>query len=327
LSFLIFLSFFDLVSEGALMTTSPRQLTPPRASRRGFTLIELLVVIAIIAVLIALLLPAVQQAREAARRTSCKTNLKNIGIACHNHLEMYGMFPTGGYHWSRAPDFTSSGNPESPPRQRAGWGYQLLPFLEQASLYNGAGANNTAERQRRIIRTALPAYHCPTRRSAEALPNHGSWYGPGGSFPHAQTDYAGCGGTDSSYPGNGAIARTKNDQTGKVFGTQDLTDGTSNTILVGEKRLALGNLGKYQGDDNEGYSSGWDHDVIRWTHLDPRPDPKSGSGQQRFGSSHTGGFLVIMADGSGHFISYNINKTTFRYLGIRDDGEVTNFPE
>ena len=113
--------------------------------RRGFTLIELLVVIAIIAVLIALLLPAVQQAREAARRSSCKNNLKQLGIALHNYHEAHSVFPPG---WT-VPQFMSSGGTPVPSNDHRyvghnpAWGIYLLPFLDQAPLYNLQSFDNS----------------------------------------------------------------------------------------------------------------------------------------------------------------------------------------
>ncbi len=294
---------------------------PVARRRKGFTLIELLVVIAIIAILIALLLPAVQQAREAARRTQCKNNLKNIGLAFHNHLETYNKFPSGGNHWSFAPDFTNN-KPEIAPRQRAGWGFQILPFIEQTIIWQGGNGGTVAEKQIVAMSTPSPLFFCPSRRSPGKLPIHSSWYGPSGNYAHAPTDYAGCGGTSN----NGAVHRTNANQTGESTGPRHITDGLSQTILVGEKRLGHQNLGSYQSDDNEGYTSGWDHDTIRWTDRIPRPDQLTGYGQLAFGSAHAGGFQALFADGAVHVISYNINATVFRNLGTRNDGQSVNFP-
>jgi prepilin-type N-terminal cleavage/methylation domain-containing protein len=103
--------------------------------RLGFTLIELLVVIAIIGVLIALLLPAVQKVREAANRTQCANNLKQIGLAIHNFHDTYGAFPNQGNQWWNGISFDGSGTPQNYRYQTAGWGFQILPFIEQDALY------------------------------------------------------------------------------------------------------------------------------------------------------------------------------------------------
>ena len=130
----------------------------------GFTLVELLVVIAIIGILVALLLPAIQSAREAARRTQCKDNLKNIGLACLNHADTLNIFPTGGAGWGNyieeyvEPEYPDpNGRPIATDRMGIGWGYQLLPFLEEGSLH---GINRTKQLREALV----PIYVCPSRR-------------------------------------------------------------------------------------------------------------------------------------------------------------------
>ncbi len=132
--------------------------------RRAFTLVELLVVIAIIGILVALLLPAVQAAREAARRTQCNNNLKNIGLAMLNHVDARKVFPTGGARYSAAPRFLleqnlDSGKPLPPEKEGLGWGYQLLPYIEETSAYS---IQTTADLQNVVV----SIYVCPSRRAA-----------------------------------------------------------------------------------------------------------------------------------------------------------------
>jgi prepilin-type processing-associated H-X9-DG protein len=120
--------------------------------------VELLVVIAIIGILVALLLPAIQAAREAARRTNCINNLKNVGLALQNHVSTYKVFPTGGGGWSpNIEDYLENDRPVGTTRIGLGWGYQILPFIEEA-------ATATLTVQRELGNVVVPLYICPSRR-------------------------------------------------------------------------------------------------------------------------------------------------------------------
>lgn len=300
----------------------------PRIRRRAFTLVELLVVIAIIGILVALLLPAVQAAREAGRRSQCTNNLKQLALACHNHHDTYKKLPNGGYDWTIAPEYAGGAAlPLVNEKQRAGWGFQILPFMEQNNLWEGQANTSVANKQIAVMGAYIPAHLCPTRRTPNqlVLAPQGSWYGPGGTYPHAQTDYAGFSADSET---NGAI--TRNNNAANLIGLAGITDGTANVLIIGEKRLNRAFLGQYQGDDNEGYTSGWDHDVIRnsgnitnsaW--APPLPDYTNGGGGDgglRFGSSHPGGLNAAVCDGAVKFISFNVDQVMFARMGCRNDG-------
>ena len=271
--------------------------------RQGFTLIELLVVIAIIAVLIALLLPAVQQAREAARRTQCKNNLKQIGLAFHNYADMFRVLPDGGNDNDGTSAWPCGSCCNANNRGEWNWMYQIMPMIDQANL-QAVTTDST------IYSTPVTAYFCPTRRR------------PGKYGSSAKSDYAGnCGDGQNNY--NGAVIRRS------CYNSIDFAsvqDGTSNTLLVGEKQTNVLNFGG-SGGDNEAYvNSGWDQDEIRWGGLTngPQPDfmhpaepPTYWSG--RFGSSHDGAFNVVMVDGSVKSVSYNVDAETFRRACVRND--------
>ena len=273
--------------------------------QRAFTLIELLVVIAIIAILIGLLLPAVQKVREAAARMSCKNNLKQIGLAFHNHQGQYGYLPAGGSDWSTPPNYIN-GQPAVGTQQRGGWGFQILPFVEGDNAWR-AGA---------VVAIGTPhkVFFCASRRAPQTVTYPDDYEPPltGGNLTHALCDYAA-----SNLEGTGVVRPYT------PIRLTDITDGTSNTLLAGDKRLNRARLGQRQTDDNEGYTAGFDEDTIRRTDKAPAPDFfGNGSGKKLFGSSHTGIFNVALADGSVRSLSYSIDPIAFRYLGNINDGQV-----
>ncbi|MCI0742254.1 MAG: DUF1559 domain-containing protein [Gemmataceae bacterium] len=272
--------------------------------------------------------------REAAARAQCGNHLKQIGLGIHNHNDTFKLLPTGGQHWSMAPTYLAVGQPAGPKDQRAGWLFQILPFVEQDNVYKGSGQTTIAGAQAQAIAAVIPIYFCPSRRSPRVFTQATNWYLPTAAGTHAQCDYGASIANNSDT--NGFLQRTFNHNMGDSNpGTPrrppirltDLFDGTSNTLLAGDKRIPVDRLGGFQGEDNEGYTSGWDHDVLRRTDLLPLPDCIAATtagcaNSVRFGSSHPGGFNALLGDGTVRFVSYSISATTFLRLGHRVDGQV-----
>jgi prepilin-type N-terminal cleavage/methylation domain-containing protein len=293
-----------------------------RPRRKAFTLIELLVVIAIIAILIGLLLPAVQKVREAAARTQCSNNLKQMALACHNHHDTFGYLPNSGEGWWNPPTYIALGEPAVGRYQWAGWGFQILPFIEQNNVYVGSSAGSIPQAQINAIGANVKVFNCPSRGALRQI-SGANWYSPSGTFPHTMTDYAAA---FCASANDGVIQYNPGGPSG-VDGTTmpQISDGTSNTLMLGDKCMDLCYLGQFQSDDNEGYTAGWDWDSVRPTSAGPPLRDARwciGYGQDRFGSSHTAGIQAALADGSVRMISFAISAPTFYALGTRAGGEV-----
>src|SRR5947209_414492 len=157
--------------------------------RYAFTLVEWLVVIAIIGTLIGLLLPAVQKIREAASRTACLNNLKQLGLAFHHHHDVHGFFPTGGDSWTTPPVY-NSGVPATGKKQKAGWGFQVLPFIEADNVYKGGGAPANLGKILVAIGTPNKTFFCPTRRLPQTVDYSETTYLDGITCTRALCDYA-----------------------------------------------------------------------------------------------------------------------------------------
>ncbi|OAI42265.1 hypothetical protein AYO40_00025 [Planctomycetaceae bacterium SCGC AG-212-D15] len=300
--------------------------------RRAFTLIELLVVIAIIGILIGLLLPAVQKVREAANRVKCSNNLKQMGLACHNHQDVHGCMPSGGLGWwQNRYVLPGSAGPAVFDSQTWGWGYQILPFIEQDNLWRlPAGQEGT------IAGATLSIFFCPTRRQPVAY-NNFSW--DGGAHPNAKMDYAGNGGTSGTWGSSGTPFSTANNAldgmiipspngapsgqigSGQTLSLANIPDGTSNTMMISEKYLVHPLAG--DSDDDQGWTDGWDNDTICFSSaslpIQDGSNPGGGCGLI-FGSAHTGAMQSVFADGSVHPIRYAIDATTWHNLCSRNDG-------
>jgi prepilin-type N-terminal cleavage/methylation domain-containing protein/prepilin-type processing-associated H-X9-DG protein len=281
--------------------------------RSAFTLVELLVVIAIIGILMGLLLPAVQKIRESANRLSCQNNLRQIGLAFHNHHDTRNEFPTGGWFAITPPNYIA-GTPAVGKKQQAGWAFQILPYLEAENTWKGGQAVTDTDRALIAIGTTNKIFFCPSRRGPQTVTYRDNYLPrlTGGNITHALCDYAA-----SNKEGTGVVRQA----TATRFAT--ITDGASNTLLVSEKRMNIHFLGSKQTDDNQGYTAGFNYDTVRKTTRPPLPDYNAqfGDGAGLFGSSHTGGLNVCLVDGSVRFISYAISQRTWSLLGNAADGQ------
>ncbi|WP_315985729.1 DUF1559 domain-containing protein [Blastopirellula sp. J2-11] len=327
--------------------------------RSGFTLVELLVVIAIIGVLIALLLPAVQQAREAARRMQCTNNLKQIGLGLHNYHDTFLVFPYGG----TLPNTVNWGDGPSTGASVYNWRGFLLPFIEQGAIYDqmkaemgssgvfiaGAGSSAWATKAEGLsaVKTTISGFQCPSDSGASLTSTTSPWTNtPKYSGP--MSNYFGCAGpaaTGSTTTATSPCALTtgctivgaSNDHNGASGKTapglfvmrasairlRDVTDGTSNTLAVGEERTTAkdGNIWQL-GHWMEGFSLG---STIKSINSDTRTAAYGASlasyYDRSFSSLHPGGALFLSTDGSCRFLGETLDIITFNRLGTKGGGE------
>jgi prepilin-type N-terminal cleavage/methylation domain-containing protein/prepilin-type processing-associated H-X9-DG protein len=335
-----------------------------RRLRRGaFTLIELLVVMAIIATLIGLLLPAVQKVREAAYRTECRNNMRQVGLALANHESTIRYLPMGGYispnpstanpssRYAPYPggptDTVTVNSPQTGKSQQWSWAYSLLPYLEQENVFNAP--NNTGATGDQAVNTfPFKGYSCPSRRAPTvATLNTGTFF---------LADYIGNGGTASGSPSNastiynGAFTLTGN----SPVSSGRMRNGTSNTMIVGEKCVsvagtgAAGSNGSLGGDlgDKQGIYSGYTADTIAFAFttggpvIDPRPPTSTTpittytvtvNGQNLtnlgYGAAHPAGMNALFGDGSVRIITYGVSPTIFQAISNRNNTNVVDLSD
>ncbi len=363
--------------------------------RRAFTLIELLVVIAIIAVLIALLLPAVQQARESARRTQCKNQLKQLGLALHNYHDTFITTMPTGYIYESGP-----GN-ATPPVQRAmnngwGWGTMILPYIDQAPLYNTFGSvSNVPNVASGLMTGLMAASTVPVNGSVESvLPSQrcpsdagNATVASAGLRPVGRSNYLGVAGSAFNFLATPSVANqticssatvpsanlaannpaiggiggsctmaipfgsttaatvlppiyspttTVVDYYGGTFGAnskrgiRDMTDGTSNVLMVGERYTPINGQPLTASVVGDATWAGISAPASEWMVLGeatykinanftaayPRPTTTG------FGSMHTGGAQFLMGDGAVRFLSENLDINTYRLLSRVNDSQL-----
>ncbi len=341
---------------------------------RGFTLVELLVVIAIIGILVGLLLPAVQAAREAARRMQCSNNLKQLALAVHLHHDAQKKFPFGILRNDGLFPHPDAGKPGTPPPQNRRYPlmFQLLPYIEQTALYNKFDQFNFNINRKDptnlsgpdwagnfFLKDSVSAMVCPSNPGG--LLNEAVAAADSGRF--FRTHYYGCAGT-RSYPkadtGNSrpslfnpfAPSQAATYTAGgaktdgmftrcKQYGMSDATDGTSNTLMLGERQFfdPVFDTSPIVNDRIRDWGWVWfggEGDAHLGTSVPinfqlPKNFASLGGSTQQllfedrinaFGSMHSGGANFALADGSIQFISQSVSPIVFRAMGTRAGGEV-----
>jgi prepilin-type N-terminal cleavage/methylation domain-containing protein len=306
-----------------------RKMTNRHRHFRGFTLVELLVVIAIIGVLVALLLPAVQAAREAARRTKCLNQIRQVALSCLNYHDVKGHFPSAS------------------DEQRFSYLAQILPFTEQTNYHDLIDYDYGwwEDENKKVRHTPMPFFKCPS-----ALEEEPAFEDKPGS-PLNQTSllrghYAGVMGAKISCPPPAAHPYTMkscNDSgaggvatNGIIFALskiqlRQVTDGTSNTFLIGE--MSWTGVGPQRTWIVGGTPEQWwiysAKNVYHPMNVASRSVPDGDNGERKyenndtsFGSEHPGGAHFARADGSANMVSENIEMTVFKGFGSRAAGEV-----
>ncbi|MEW4454683.1 DUF1559 domain-containing protein [Bremerella sp. JC817] len=317
-----------------------------RFVRSGFTLVELLVVIAIIGVLIALLLPAVQQAREAARRMQCTNNLKQLGLALHNHHDTYGQFPPG----YKFPSGFTDGDPTW------GWGAFILPFIEQVTVYDALDPQNQTlataiadtANDLKVLQTPLSAFRCPTDTGPKLNDQRKL-----DDQATAVSNYLGSNSSDLACRNDG-IPGTNYGADGIFWENsecrfKDITDGTSNTVAIGERcwqmnrKNGTGKANYYAGNiygvegrlvtGGSPISTLTLYSVVGGTVRALNYARNDAYESSSYSSLHPGGVQFVFCDGSVQFIpdtvqfdADNTPDTVLELLVSRNDGQPVTLP-
>ena len=293
--------------------------------RRGFTLVELLVVIAIIGILIGMLLPAVQQVREAARRTQCANNVRQLSLSVLNYESAHMRFPPG---WNSQSEFDSS----------PGWGWAaiVLPFIEQNNLASQIDFRSsiTAPINQGVLEQVIETHICPSDPDPEVASLGQLTSGPVGSGGGSTTrnpiqtssgdelmvsrsNYSGVFGSlevnEDPFAGNGVFFGNSR------IGFRNISDGSSNTVMIGERRNDLGVVTWL------GVIDGIEEPFARIVGAADHSPNDDGGGFEDFRSYHPGGVNMGVADGSTQFVSDSISEADFQALGSRNGGEVVSF--
>jgi prepilin-type N-terminal cleavage/methylation domain-containing protein/prepilin-type processing-associated H-X9-DG protein len=288
--------------------------------RQGFTLIELLVVVAIIAILIALLVPAVQKVREAAARTQCQNNLKQISLAAHLYHDAYKRFPPG----------LNYPNPGFPPWVEPGKYFGLMlalfPYFEQDNLSRNINFTSTyaanTNGANSVGAQVVPILVCPGDASMPkpAVGQYNQYY-------FGLSSYGGCSGSSITETNGTLMLQNGIFFTNSTINLDEITDGTSNTLLFGERSRL--NLITTTTAESVG---GW-----AWANEYALEDNTMNSGDGKmegilphdlndFGSQHSGGAGAnfSFADGSVRFISKTVDVVTYVRISVRNDGQVVD---
>lgn len=266
---------------------------------QGFTLVELLVSIAIIGVLISLLLPAVQQGRAAARRSQCQGHLKQLALGLHNYHDAHRTLPPGAIVYG----------PAFPTTTGWGWGAMNLPYIEQSALHNSIDfeAHNAIGSNAGLLQARPAAHVCPQDSQPDLFDVE---------IPSEATIPVATG----NYPGNEFLLGPLSH---KRF--MNITDGLSNTVLLGERRFIQGS------GPLPSSSSSWSGLVTGHSNFSyvavPYLAPGSGSTINRggFSSLHAGGANLALADGSVRFFSESMDEGVQRDMATPAGGEAVSF--